>query len=171
MSTLQKTSSEQLNDFPNVIQLISNTTIMNQVFMISWYCFLFYKDVSIIKPVKLFQVVYTHTNNYNSHLQGAVLYLQAHLFLKRLSRAIGNQACGKGRLDAFEGIVVLGHRFRAREINFRCQVGKKFWLQQELPVIFVVRVFLLESGLQTSSHCPVQRNSLGQGQGKTLYYS
>lgn len=163
MSTLQKTSLEQLNDFPNVIQLISNTTIMNQVFMTSWYCFLFYKDVSIIKPIKLFQVeyIYTHKQLQFTASRCSSLTYKHIFFKKRLSRAIGNQACGKGRLDAFEGIVVHGHRFRTREINFRCQVGKNFWLQQELPVIFVVHVFLLELGLQTSSHCSVQRNSLG----------
>lgn len=62
---------------------------MSQV-IIPWYCFLLYKEVTIM--YKSCQIISSKLTIYDSELQGANLYLQAHLFLKSLLRNIGNWA-------------------------------------------------------------------------------
>lgn len=77
--SLQKTSSEELNDVPNFTYvIISNTIIMNQVFTMPWYCFLLCEEILLIS----FQG--KSTDNYNSELQGTDPFLQAYLFKRSL---------------------------------------------------------------------------------------
>lgn len=52
-----------------------------------------------------------------------------HIFLKEASQGLWQLGLWDRMLEAFEGIVVCGHRFKAGKINFRCLVGKNtFWL-------------------------------------------
>lgn len=76
-------------------------------------------------------------------------------------------------LEAFEGIVVLVHRFKDGENQLHMSSRKENILALTgVDVNFCNKCFPFGAwGLQTSSYCLVQRNSFGKGQGKMLYYS